>query len=725
MSVKWSSPSRQFNVTPDILYLNWTNDYSSNITITKNDSLSSLTIEITNGTDLVYANYSQTGQPSSLCAPSYYRLFVIGPSGYNNTIGVSNSVNVTIADEPIDSYDHTQCLPGRYWIQNLHIRNATQTTENTSITVFIDIPISQENNDNLLSKGTASFNGVLSENSTIYHSYFFNITELSDGSANVTGVAINLSLSSGNADLFLFDDSQVLKAKSINSDSQNELLIYNFLPYNSAMWEIRIYGNSTSQIPYEGYVIFTGLNFLNASNRQRISNLDFGTRNASYQQTLNITLKNELNISSPSITQSIVLYQVKRFNGSGAKNFTFFVPDSSIANKIKASLYWNGDSNYSINVYDEDGDLVGSSINKHVNAKKVGVEREEYVETTSIGSKAGFWRIEVKNHTTTTDPYNLTVRIYVSSSDWFETNFSQVSLNGTNQINNSTDIQINLTVPNNTMNGTYEGYIQYLDSRNGGIRIPLRISVTTPMLIVNDTMSSMTAKVDENYGANLTKTVTFFLNNTGDLDLSVSLTNSSGKLTCVSGTGCSSGYFANFTYNQITSIPKNSYKILQVNISFNSSMPKGIYQGWITIWGNNSNVELSAHPYSTFNITLKLNLTDLVKVDVFGVKTADGNTMIENSSKSENVTANVELYYINGTKVELENALNTSNFTVWLVNKNVTSYRIPASGSLSLFNGTTPLYISLTGYSINFTVPANKPGGYYDVYVSTSFEKNG
>ena len=156
-SVKWSSPSKQFNVTPDILYLNWTNDYSSNITITKNDSLSSLTIEITNGTDLVYANYSQTGQPSSLCTPSYYRLFVIGPSGYNNTIGVSNSVNVTIADEPIDSYDHTQCLPGRYWIQNLHIRNATQTTENTSITVFIDIPISQKNNDNLLSKGTARF----------------------------------------------------------------------------------------------------------------------------------------------------------------------------------------------------------------------------------------------------------------------------------------------------------------------------------------------------------------------------------------------------------------------------------------------------------------------------------------------------------------------------------------------------------------------------------------
>ncbi len=49
LSKQSSSPIGQFNVTPDFLYLNWTNNYTSNITIEiYNSSYANISVKILN-----------------------------------------------------------------------------------------------------------------------------------------------------------------------------------------------------------------------------------------------------------------------------------------------------------------------------------------------------------------------------------------------------------------------------------------------------------------------------------------------------------------------------------------------------------------------------------------------------------------------------------------------------------------------------------------------------
>ena len=308
--VKWSSPLGEFNVTPNITYLNWTNDYTSNITITTNESFNNITyIEILNGTFAVLENYFQ-GNTHAGCKPGVggYYLFVINASGnYNNIIGPLNATNSSIATliDTNHTHDHLKCKPGRYWVEELTLRDNITGNETANITVFVDIPISSKNdaNVNFLKTGIESFSGGLPINATTYHSYYFNITELSDDITNVTGVSINLTgwTASKDVDLFLFDNNPNLKAKSISKTGTNEWLLYNFLPSSSAMWEIRVYGLSTSQLSYNGQLAFSGLNLINNSDGNRLSEIDLGIRNTSEKNIINVKLRNEINILTRKI----------------------------------------------------------------------------------------------------------------------------------------------------------------------------------------------------------------------------------------------------------------------------------------------------------------------------------------------------------------------------------------------------------------------------------------
>lgn len=716
LSKQSSSPIGQFNVTPDFLYLNWTNNYSSNITIEiYNQTYANISVQILNTSSHVIGNYSQTGQLSDYCNSTYYHLFVINTTGgYNNTIGpINESVNVSILDNV--GYNHLLCKPGRYWIQKFTIKNATLDNETANITVYIDIPISPST-----TTGIGDFNGVLLINSTIYHSFYFNTSSI----PNATGIKINLTgwSSSQDIDLFLLDNSSTptLKAKSINTTT-SESLLYSYLP-QGMMWEIRIYGNSTSNASDSGNILFTTLNVTNASDSsQQVSSINLGNMNASETKQINIRLKNEGNLTLSNVAESKELYFTRIFGGSGTKNFTLLVPNSSIASKVKASLNWTGSSNYSLKIYNQSDSLLVTSVNKHFNANKTGVMQEEYNETTNIGSSAGLWKFEVYNSSVNdTDPYNLTVYVYVSPSNWTATNYTTMTFNRTGNNNYTTDVQVNFTVQNNSLDGSYEGYIQYLDNNGAGIKVPISLNVRTPMLVVNNSLSSMTSTIHENYGVNQTRSVNFLLNNTGYYNLGLVLTNST-ILTCFSGS-CS-GYFANLTYNQITSINNYSFQTLNVNITYNSSMPVGIYEGWIFMNGSSSTTSLSSHPYETFNLTLRLNLTNILDVRNYGITSSGNDNIINNASAAENITLNFKIYYVNGIEIENQNALNTSNFTVWLTHKNMSSYRIPStSGSLSLYNGTTPIYIN--DYSLLATVPANQPGGTYDVHLMANYTKN-
>jgi len=150
-------------------------------------------------------------------------------------------------------------------------------------------------------------------------------------------------------------------------------------------------------------------------------------------------------------------------------------------------------------------------------------------------------------------------------------------------------------------------------------------------------------------------------------------------------------------------------------------MPPGIYEGWILFNATNTTMAFSSHPYETFNLTLRLNLTSLLDLQDLSI-TATDNSRIANGTHGENVTAKFKIYYINGTETEAGTALNTSNFSVSLTSMNYSDHTI---SSLNLSNGTNPIYSTTTNYySVNFTIPVHSVGGHYNTSVTANYQKN-
>lgn len=379
----WSTPLLAFNATPNTVYLNWTNGYQANVTITSNGTniltnTSNITIEIYNTTSSLTWNYSQfNNYPSCLNSTNY--LIVQNATTYGNVSGpmngsfTNNNVNLTLIYSTTSSIH--PCSPGRYWIGTLTIGNYTNSTEQTYVSVVLDIPISQNSSNNPLSNttGLGSFGySSMPANATHYQSYFFNATSSGDAYVrNATGVLINLTgwPSSQDVDSFLFDNSGNLKAKSINKNT-SEQIIYSYLPSANQMWEIRVYGNTsnTSGITYSGQIVFNTLNMTDASDTtQRINLLNFtsafGTSmNSTNMSTINVTLRNEGNINLTNVAESKNLYHVEKFVLSGNQNISIVVPNSTVTSKLKVLLNWTGASNYSFDVYKSDGSLAMSSI---------------------------------------------------------------------------------------------------------------------------------------------------------------------------------------------------------------------------------------------------------------------------------------------------------------------------------------------------------------------------
>lgn len=706
-SVIWSTTG-YFNVT-DTIFLNWTNNYQTNILVMVNNSLggNQSIVEILNGTNYpdsgLTPNYTQ-GSPSTDC--ERIRLLTAGPNTTATPLsgdGSPNAANFTLANT------HLECYPGRYYTNKFTIRNFS-SNETANITIYLDIPISITNTLNKIT-GKGNFSGVIPVNTSTYQSFYFNGTSSNTSEIiNATGIVINLT-SSADVDMFLFDDSGILRAKSINKTANNEWLDYSFLPKslpNSSMWEIRIFGNSTSPdgISYSGTIFFITMNITDSAGNTP-SIINFGTLNATTNTSTSIFLKNEGNYTLTNVAESKELYHVTRFSGSGTSNYTFLVPDSSIVSKVKVSLNWTGASNYSFKFFNQDGTLMGNSTNKYVYANRAKAMQEEYAETTSIGSSNKYWRIEVVDNALVNSSYTLNAYLYVYNvSEWIITNYTTMTFNRTNS--NGTLITFNAS--SSAMNGTYEGLIRYRDGNGIGISIPLRAYVVTPMFLVNNTLNTEVFRVDENYGTNLTRTIYFNVSNIGNSNMTLNFTDS-GPLTCDS---CG-GYFANFSYSTIPSIT-NSSNLISVVITFNSSMPVSTYSGWIKINSTNANSNITSHPYSSYTINLILNLTNALDVRP-DFATSDGSRTIKNASTSENITVKVNVYYINGTG-PITDLLLTNFTSVWLQERNVTSTsgRIPTSGSLSISAGTSPLY-HLDYYNINVTIPANSLGGLYDVHV--------
>lgn len=708
----WSEPEGEFYVKPVELFLNWSNGYASNITLTVNTSQTK--ININNKTTGISGNYSQRSlyyvegsKYANKCFYSPESLHLDNPLLVKNASGTyintSNLMSKGTSTE-FTLIHNVLCPPGKYW-GRVNLRNATNYTENTNITVTIDVPISAQNELNE-STGSGSFKGRIQANSSTYHSYYFNTSVIQ----NATGVTVELTNLDTDLDLFLFNDSS-LKIKSIQKDKTSESLTYNYLPPNE-IWEIRIFGNfSSGYDDYTGKIHFTTLNATNTSNlNQRFDEIGFGKMNASQTKRVNVTLKNEGNLNLSNVVESKELYHEEIFSGSEApRNFTVLIPE--FATKVKASVEWNGASNYTLSLYKPNGNLVENSTDKHENANVSKSIQEEYVVYDSrVGwSDDGFWTVLITNNTNVSfDPYTVSVKFWVNASKWISSNYTTQNFTQVGTSNATQAYHFNFTVPNDTLAGVYKGYLKYTSDSGAVLEIPLEVNVTTSELIVNGSIHDSTVELTDNIGFNRTLLqIVVPINNTGNENLTIDSSSNSTYLNY-------STNYMEFTYSYpSTPITPGSSENLTINISIDTTKTNnkaGIYQGWIYLNDSDS------HPYQTFKLTVKVNLTNALKVNVSSIDTGDGNEEIENVTSQTNITLYGHVWYINDT--EIKNLL-LNNFTVWLTEENA-SYRVSSAGYLSESNATpSGLYNPASNrYELNVTIPADLPGGKYNIHVA-------
>lgn len=735
-----------FGATPSPIRLNWTNSYTSNVSITVNASvIGNLFVNLRPDLTLskLSPNYSQSAEAK--CNP--YTLTVINTSAIrantssmNITLNPASTLaqNVTFFFDPAD----TNCLPGRYSTQTFMLQNATDITINASMVVIADIPISTNNTLSNIT-GIGNFSGTMPGNGTAFQSFYFFINNASS-ILNATGARINVTwtTASRDIDVFLLDQNGRLRAKSINKTG-NELLSFNFFPSSGETWEIRVFGNDTASTSYNGWIIFTTLNATEQSNaNNRVSNIDFGTVNVSTLQQKNITLINNGNITINNISQTIDLFYVKRFSGNGEKNFTFLVPDSSMVNRLRVGVNWTGSGNYSFNVTSANSTILMSSANRSRLANQSGVEQEEFDEKFNIPANPEIWTIWVKNNSLPTD-YNVTVSMRQSSSNWLTSNFTSTTLNRTGVGTFAYNFTLNFTIPNQTLDGVYEGKASYLDINGAGIEIPIRMNVTSPTLLINNSYVAPVVYHADNAGYGRNMTLSLIFTNNGTWPLTLSYTNSTSKLSCASG--CSTADQANLTFDSVSSLAKDASKQINVSITFNSSQ-SGVYDGWIFVMANSTLTSDSSRPNATFNITVRLNLTREVVVSVIkAVDTLTELTHIWNvtgTTSKSNISFAFDLYYLNGTKITSSNSNLSAASVVSLFmqegNVSDSTGRIPVSGNLVVFNRSTQagsdIYCTSScaagwttdnHYFLNATLRAGIPGGRYMLFFSVSPNGNG
>jgi hypothetical protein len=726
-SISANSTSGLFNISLGNIWLNWTNLYLSNITLEIIDTATwNTSITFINGTTGINGNYSQRDfyGPSSpysgmgkYTSGACFHVNSINDSPlriFNATGGeyINVSNNMTASDTNIFTIIHyALCPPGRYW-GPLVLHNTTNNTlENISINMTIDVPITTSNIINSSFAGTLY--GRLPQRANSYHSYYFNTNNVTNGSSLLMNMYWPGSPNQ-NLDVYLFDNSSTpnLLAKSVEM-GLNESLYYGYIAPNQ-MYELRIYGNASSSQAYTGLVYFSKLNASDTGNTStRLGEIDLGTLDTSLTKNNgNITIENLANQTIPTVTIGYDLYREQTFSGSGDNNFSLVVPQ--FIKRIEVDLNYSSTSvsNCTLLMYNPSHSLLNMSAGDSKNGNVTFADRYERLTIGASNITEGLWTLNVSyNHTSAAPTYDITVKYYINTN-WLSGNGTSFMLNSSKQPNSSRTFYFNFTVPsqNNVMDGTYKGYVSFGTNLGGQLQVPFTANVSTSVLLANNTFNNKTIWIDHNVGDNETINVYIDLNNTGQGDMTfLQSTNSSDKLRY-------STYYINFTYDSPTTILAGGTDSLNVTLSLNTlgtSDVEGIYTGWIYI--NTS----ESRPYTGFNLTIKVNVTDNILLTVNSVKDFNGDDFVSDPTTEQNVTIDISVVYLNGTVV---NDLLISNLNISLVEPN-TSYTIPEN-HLKKQNASNLLFTG-GSYLLNISIPGNKSGGWYKVEASADFLRGG
>ncbi len=710
------SPSTDFNVTPTSVNFNWS-DGVLNFT----SNLNGLTLVVSNSSTTIISNYSQTSHYSAgnypgltssnigLCTSGNFLVSISG--SYTNTTGVLNNTNSTL----VNLQPHLHCPPGQYR-GNFNVYNSTNSSDSISVSATVDVPITSSNTFNS-SYNNATFKGNLTAGNTNYHSYYFN-TSLE---SNATGLTLALTGLSDDVDLFLFDGSGNNLASSVKSGTNSEELVYTSLsglPSNE-VWEIRVYGNVTSN--YTGGLYLSTLNFTNTTDGSTLPTFDYGAKDVNGTGSFSFNLTNEDDVSTTP-TESLELYHLTTItNQNSTQNLTVLVP--SFAEKVEALLQWTptGDvTDWDVYLYDING-LVANSTTKYLSSNTTGALRTERIEYSTIStSNQGPWIVEIKNASSDAvlDQFNLTVKIYMPASTWLDTSFTTQTLTS----GQTTNVTANLSVSsNNVLNGSYQGRLKYTDGSSVS-QLFVTFDVNAGHLLVNNTLGSTSSvATKENIGFNNTVVLNITYNNTGGYPIHFANSNSSGALFLSSN----SSKYVNFTAALPSSpLSVGASGLINITMTINTDLTgntAGIYTGWIFFNTTNSTLNSQSYPYQTHNLTIDLNLTSQLN----SATLVHNPTMVGNVSQTTPITINISVETQNGTALSRNGTMDLNNFsTVWIAEKNVTSYTATLTG---LTNATNPVCSAASPFvcSLNATVPANLPGGYYAVYTNFTHSTNG
>jgi len=720
-----------FNAT-NLTSFNWT---TSNITIGSfNDSIR---MTINNYTTYINDEYGQKGRMSAE-TPNWYTCFP--PEGDNNiSFIVQNQTGSYTNFTSILNNNATEeftlsifpfCPPGKYY-GYFNVTRVGNTSDIVNVYTTIHIPLSLSNT--LVQNSTeieGYFKGTFSINDS-YHSYYFNTSELN--LTNITGLTISLTDLNEDLDIFVFNSSGYLMGKSINKDSSVEQIIDLDLPSTPDMWEIRIYGNVSSGPPYRGDLYFSTLNITNVTDSTKVINaLDFGDLDPNATASNNVTLINEDIRNLTGVNEFVEIYRIQIWplENQTKSFYNLLVP--TFAKKIKVKINWTDEAGKNItdwNLYlrDHAGNLIGSSTDKFILSNATNATREEYVEFNGpFNTSEGYWNITVQNATNATMPfsyYNLTAYIWMNESNWVSTNYTN-GLNFNRGANYSYHVHINLTIPETqVLDGAYAGFMKYNNSQGWNTKLPISFNISAGTLVINQTLNNGTIRLSDNVGFNrldtnaLTLNLTF--NNTGNSDIYYSYNTSDYRL--VYGTNNISFSVEGWPSNPITA---GSNGLINITISINNTnaTTSGVYKGWIFFNATNTTLSSSSYPYNTYNLSLEVNLTDSLILQIVEVNTGDGNSWIENVSTNHNVTLVTKVFLVNGTQIfddvdQPNFGFNINNFTFSkMTETNITSTTYSNTNITQRTAGADNLCAPGTGKCfINVTTQTSMKGGRYRI----------
>ena len=672
------------------------------------------------GADSVYANFSSDKRSACFVQTLSGMKFLVqnASSGiYTNITDALNQNSSTIYN--LTAYQF--CPPGYYF----GLFNVTQngTLDYANISMSAIIPVSSQNTFNE-SDSKGGFKGALASSASAYHSYYFNTSQ----AENITGVTINLTWTDYNQDLdmFLFNSSGSLLGKSIERPG-SDTINYIALPSSSNMWEVRIFGNISSNANYTGWLYFTTLNATNTSNtNQSIASLQFGSLDPNAtSSSINYTLVNVDNKVWTNIMENKEIYRVNSWTSNQSTNYEFLVP--SFAQKIKVKIEWTGSAaRWNISLNDSSGSLIGNSSDKYYNANISNATREEFVIYNGPfnSTNDGIWNITVSNSTAISGNYSLTAYVWIPNSSLISNYPSSFTFNSTGNGNYSKNVSIYLSIPEtNITNGSYEGFVEYYKSGEWKFRIPVYFSVKTGTLLINNTLESLTVTLNDNVGFNRLGTnglnIPLTVKNIGYYNISYTNQTSDNKLNNTEAGKTSQYMMFNVSWPNNPLIAGQN-DTLNITIFINTSLANetGVYTGNITLNTTNASVNSSSYPFKIFTIVLNVNLTQYLTVNI----TSFSPSTVDVPQNVTNITTNISVKLANGSVISSNNIMYVPDFNqTYIVEGNYTADQVVYMQNQTVgdIGGVCPSGFSIC--SIKSSLPTVTMGGLYYIYAYVRF----